>query len=226
MGKKIALDIVGQKFGKLTVIKRVENSIHNTSVFLCLCDCGTEKKILSRSLVSGKTVSCGCYGKSIIYNKSLVHGQSKRKNKTKEYMAWMNMKNRCYDVKNNHYKSYGGRGIIVCDSWLESFNNFFFDMGIKPSPKHSLDRIDVNGSYCKENCKWSTNEEQARNKRGNVWLEINGEKLIVQDWAKKFNVRPDTIKGHLRKGKTFDYIYDLYTNKKRSKKWERYHLAK
>ena len=107
-----------------------------------------------------------------------THGQSNPK--TAEYTAWVNMKRRCYDKNRECYPDYGGRGIIVCEEWLQSFEAFFKDLGPRPSNQHSLDRIDVNGNYCTENCRWSTKDIQQNNRRCSIYTQS----MTIQDWEK------------------------------------------
>ena len=152
------IDLTGQKFGKLIAIEKTDRKSSSRSiVWKCKCDCGKETFVSSSSLRSGNTQSCGCLKKELV----TIHGQCQ----SSEYHSWDSMKARCYNPNYNQFKDYGGRGIEVCDRWKDSFENFLADMGSKPSSKHSIDRIDVNGNYEPGNCKWSTNQEQARNKR-------------------------------------------------------------
>lgn len=160
MGKFI--DLIGQKFGRLTPIKYVGKNKHSKSLYLCKCDCYKEKIVLGNSLVSGRTKSCGCL--------RIKHGYSKRNNYSKTYKAWRSMLGRCNNPKVSNYKNYGGRDnpITVCDRWDinkgGSFENFLEDMGECPKGL-SLDRINNDGSYEPNNCRWATNKEQANNKR-------------------------------------------------------------
>ena len=107
------------------------------------------------------------------------------------YYTWYGMVARCQNPKAQGYHYYGGRGITVCDRWLESFESFYADMGERPSPKHSIDRIDVDGPYSPENCRWATLEEQANNKRNTVWIEFQGERLSAAQWRKRLGVVSD-----------------------------------
>lgn len=121
------------------------------------------------------------------------------KSETPEYTSWESMKQRCNNSNNKHYKNYGGRGITVCKEW-DTFDQFLLDMGYRPDKKYSLDRIDVNKNYCKENCKWSDRYTQDRNRRSSVYLEYKGKKYILQDLANLVNLNQQTIQGRLKKG--------------------------
>lgn len=123
------------------------------------CQCGNRKIIRRAKFLSLATKSCGCMS-SKIADHVTTHGQSR----TTEYKSWLNMKRRCYEVTNNRYHRYGGRGIKVCEEWRNSFENLIADMGQKPTPKHQLERVDNDGDYCKSNCKWIPNNEQWKNK--------------------------------------------------------------
>ena len=183
---KIQLDkIIGVKINKLTPIKEIESKRikcgDKVRIFLCLCDCGNTTELSLSSIKSGKTKSCGCYRYDNSYK---THGMIK----TSEYKSWGSLKDRCTNPNNKSYKDYGGRGIKVCDRWLESFENFIEDMGLKPTSKHSIDRKDVNGNYTKENCKWATKIEQMNNTRRNVFYDFNGVQNTLSTIAKTYSV--------------------------------------
>jgi hypothetical protein len=158
--------IPGEKYNRLTIIQEVETKNYRRRVE-CRCDCGNQSIILMSNLTMNRTKSCGCLNMENKKN-NVKHSHTINGLITSEYTAWVNMRNRCYNSKNNRFQHYGGRGITVCDRWLKSFKNFINDMGLKPTPLHSIDRIDVNGNYEPSNCKWSTPQEQANNKRNNI----------------------------------------------------------
>lgn len=205
------VSLIGQRFGRLVVIS--EENKKNGIYRICKCDCG---KIVSTKTVGlnrkNSTNSCGCFQKEKTGNASRIHGYSK-KGFSIEYSSWLNMRQGCYLKSHNRYEKYGSRGIKVCDRWLSSFEFFLEDMGSVPSKKHSLDRIDVNGDYCKENCRWASQYVQQGNRSNNVWHEINGVKLIQSDWARYMNIHENTIRKKIKKGVSFEDIYYFYLNK-------------
>lgn len=185
--KKI-IDLTGIRFGRLTPIKFIGINKHNKSIWLCLCDCGKEKSIVSNNFKNGHTKSCGCLNIEKIKLRFTTHGHSQNKEKSKIYRTWNNVVQRCYNIKSRYYEDYGGRGITVCDRWLpenNGFINFLEDMGEPPTSKHQIDRIDndklING-YCKENCRWVTSKEQARNTRHNHLLKYDNKELCFAEW--------------------------------------------
>lgn len=182
MGRgKLATNIIGQKFGKLTALKMLESNKHKKKMWLCLCECGNEKEVVSSSLTHGLTKSCGCLQSELTTIRLTKHGQAKAGLKTAEYKCWKGITQRCENIKDSAYHNYGGRGILICERW-KNFDNFYADMGEKPSPKHSIERNDVNGNYEPNNCRWATANEQARNKRISI---INTSGVIGVNWSEK-----------------------------------------
>lgn len=128
---------------------------------------------------------------------NFTHGHAGRKNMTPEYIAYRNMRARCSQTNRRDYKHYGGRGIKVCETWLASFQAFFDDMGPRPSHKHTLDRIDTDGNYCPENCRWVTQKVQTRNQRRTHWITFNGKTQSMMDWAEELGVSYTMIRQRL-----------------------------
>lgn len=157
------IDICGQTFGRLTVKAEGPRRGARRSVY-CRCACGSDGLFDPRSLLSGKTKSCGCYQRDVVAAACLQHTTHGR-SKSAEYNIWQKMKARCGNPNDAKYPIYGGRGIEVCEAWSDSFESFLLDMGPRPTSKHSIDRKRVDGNYEPGNCRWATPKEQARNKR-------------------------------------------------------------
>jgi hypothetical protein len=159
-------ELAGKRFGRLVVQERAGKDPSGKNWFWrCACDCGGLVTILASSLRQNRTRSCGCLQKEVRGVSNKTHGHTSGGKISSEYTAWQGLLDRCFNPNNNAYAYYGGRGITVCDRWQASFENFLDDIGNKPSPKHSLDRTDVNGNYEPSNCKWATKEEQMINRR-------------------------------------------------------------
>jgi len=179
------IDLTGQKFGRLTVIKMIDERLNNGRIqWKCKCECGKIKNITGIYLRQGESRSCGCLHKD---NIKKTHGLSK----CKTYKTWSHMIQRCENSKRIKYKDYGGRGIKVCERW-HKFENFYEDMGERPD-KTTLDRIDNNKGYYKENCRWATSKQQSRNKRNNINYTYNGKTQCLTDWARELNISIPTL---------------------------------
>ena len=179
-------DISGKRFGRLMALRR-SNIRKGDNYWECACDCGSISTVRGSLLLRGETQSCGCLGKQRLGEFNLSHGNTVSQKPTPEYRAWQNMKTRCLNPKNRSYHCYGGRGITVCERWIDSFENFLEDMGERPEGT-TLDRISVNGNYEPGNTRWATKLEQANNKRTNVFVTYQGVDLTIAELSKALNL--------------------------------------
>ena len=188
LSKAKLIDLTGQVYGRLTVIKRADDYISPSGSrkvqWLCKCKCGKEVIVTGNNLRKGNSKSCGCYNRELLAKINLTHNASN----TRLYHIWICMKDRCYNPKNKKYKDYGGRGIIICDEWIndfEAFANWAYDNGYIENVSRgecTIDRIDVNGNYCQQNCRWVNQKVQSNNKRNNHYITYNGETHTVTEW--------------------------------------------
>jgi len=187
------IDLTGQRFGRLVVVSRAENSKAGHPRWNCVCDCGGTTIADGQNLRNGHTRSCGCLIKEGAVESFRTHGM----HETPTYGIWSCMKQRCTNPKHPSYKDYGGRGIKVCERWSE-FENFYEDMGEEPRGL-SLERKNNNGNYCPENCIYATQKEQTRNTRRTVLIEYQGKTQCMKDWAKELGINYATLRFRLQK---------------------------
>lgn len=199
----------GMRVGKLTILSL------DGRYYVCICDCGREKKVginrFTPSFLAKNShveISCGCIPRA--YTSRKTHGHSFRNNVSSEYLSWNGMKARCYNEKTPSYHRYGGRGISICDRWINSFSNFLKDMGKKPSDNYSIDRIDNDGNYSPENCRWATNKMQVNNSTGARLLTYKNETLCCSDWAKKIGISLTMLLNRLKKGDSIEDIINEF----------------
>lgn len=192
----------GTRVGRWTV-QKLSNRQHRQRYLLCRCECGTVRDVQERSLLNGQSKSCGCKRRDEFIERNTVHGLCKEH--PVEYRAWNAMVYRCENPACSEYPRYGGRGISVCGRWRKGcddqggFECFLADMGFRPSPRHSLDRIDNDGNYEPGNCRWATPSQQAQNKRNTRRYAFRGSRLTAPQIAKLVGIKPTTF--HMRVAK-------------------------
>lgn len=188
------IDLTGQAFGQWTVLKLAPRGAwkHGEKYWVVKCSCGLQKAVSSSTLRRGKSTQCkNCRGR--------VHGHCRRLQKSKEYISWRSMKQRCYDINYKRYDDYGGRGIGVCDRWKDSFENFLADMGLCPDGL-TLERKENGQSYEPSNCIWATRQEQSENKRNNIYIRWSGAVGTAAQWSRKLGIHKTTIAKRAQSG--------------------------
>ena len=196
------INMIGQKFGRLIVYERHGTDKNRNILWLCTCNCGQLKIVRASCLRSGDTKSCGCLRSENGHNTSslnITHGHSKRIGKSRIYVIWETMIQRCTNPNNRAYIHYGGRGISICERWRK-FENFIKDMKFPPTDRHQIDRIDNNSHYCPDNCQWATRKQQARNTRRNRYITFNDKTQCLSAWAEQYSMTPISLWKRLNRG--------------------------
>ena len=190
-------NLVGKSYGRLLVIASSNERTTSGSIkYNCICKCGKNIEVSAANLVNNNTKSCGCLQKDMVSKSNTTHGLTN----ISEYGIWGNILYRCINSNSRDYSNYGGRGIRVCDRWINSFENFLADMSYRPSPDHSIDRIDNDGNYEPGNCRWATAKEQANNKSNNVRYNYKGKDYTEAQIAKEFNINRMTFRQRVARG--------------------------
>lgn len=221
------IDLTGQIFNRLTVIKPLGKNSNRETIWECICLCGNTTESTRSSLKNGHKKSCGCLQKEAASKmRPIIHGETIGGKVSTEYKSWSHLKGRCNNPTDKRYSDYGGRGIRVCKGISESFQFFLDIMGRKESPELTIDRVindlDYSCGKCIEciekgwefNLRWGTEEQQSTNRRSNVWYEYHGLKMLQRDWAKILIAHPANIIRSLKSGKSFDDIVEYYMTKK------------
>lgn len=205
MGRPL-IDLTGEKFGRLTVLKRGENEPRSNGSFqvrwICKCDCGNEVLVRAAEIKGGRTQSCGCLrneqSSARAIEKFTKHGHNPAGKKSRTYQSWTNMMTRCYNPNVREYGAYGGRGIVVCDRWHQ-FENFLEDMGERPEGL-TLDRKDVKGNYEPENCQWADRVTQSRNRMSTINVTVGDKTQCLKDWSEELSVPYTTLYRKYKRG--------------------------
>lgn len=201
-------NLIGMKFGRLTVISRAENSKDNRSMWLCRCDCdGNEKIIKGKYLLNGNTKSCGCLSIESLIKRNVSSGKRNGESYSKIYYTWYNMISRCYKDVDGTSKYYKNKGIIVCEEWkiYENFRDWSINNGF--SDELSIDRIDYDGDYEPSNCRWVDIFVQANNKSTNHMITFNGETKTLMQWSRKFNLNYGLLSSRIYRGCSIEELF-------------------
>lgn len=195
-------DLSNQRFGRLIAIEVVGKNKHGNMLWSCRCDCGKEHTASSGKLVQGKVTSCGCYFRDINVERLETHGLTTG-GKPRLFTIWLGMRSRCFNPKSVSYKNYGDRGISVCEEWLnfEIFHNWAIEHGY--SNDLQIDRIDNNGNYNPENCRWVTKAFNLSHQRRNRYITIQDEIKTISQWIVLLNLSRSTVYAWLKNGEDF-----------------------
>ena len=196
-----AVDLTGRRFGYLTVLRRAGSTagVNKRALWDVRCVCGKEYQAIGQNLRNPNrpgVKSCGCRHGETILNVTGSHGMTK----TRQYTVWINMRSRCRNPRDKDYPNYGGRGIEVCDKWYDSFDKFWEDMGGGYQSHLMIERVDNNGHYCKENCRWGTQNRQSNNKRDSHYINTPLGKMTVTQAARRYGFKDVTLFARIRNG--------------------------
>lgn len=195
------IDMTGKRFASLVAIHQTGISASRDLTWLFACDCGNKFEANGYYARCGKITTCPSCSKERVRRSSITHGMSE----SPEFSTWTDIQSRCYNQRTKAYKDYGGRGILVCDRWLESFENFLVDMGKRPSKQHSIDRINNDGNYEPDNCRWATRKEQANNKRCTIRIP-SAEGKWIRELAVDIGITYSAMWLRVKKGKSTDIM--------------------
>lgn len=208
-------DLSGKRFGRLLVLNVSQRKQGVHILWVCRCDCGKRTTKTAHGLLHGTTRSCGCLYKESRGKAQLKHGGAAGSKPRPEYAVWIAAKMRCFNQKDPAYHNYGGRGITVCDEWKNDFGRFIADMGPCP-PKMTLERIDNDGNYEPRNCRWASRAAQGLNRRNNTFYTFNGVTKTRKEWIAELQIPDPTFCYWIRKGMTFEQIYEKVMARKRN----------
>lgn len=190
-------DLTGQKFGRLLVKKHIGSDDNHQALWQCICDCGNEHVATGHNLIRGVCKSCGCLKNELSSARLTKHGESR----SRVYDIWVAMIQRCHNEHHNRYKHYGGRGIVVCDEWRNNPDSFIqWAKNNGYSDDLTIDRIDVNGNYEPENCRWISNFEQQQNRTNSHLIEYEGKTFTISQLARAFQIKPNVLERRLKSG--------------------------
>lgn len=194
----------GDKFGRWTAIA---NPVKVGRIYrvACRCNCGTVRDVIPADLCCKRSTNCGCLRREKVGARNKKHG----KTYTREYVVWCGMLARCRNPNHKGYDRYGGRGISVCQRWQNSFKAFMDDMGMPPTPRHTIDRKDNDGDYEPGNCRWATNAENCANTRSNHKITFRGETLCITHWAKRIGISTEALRERLLRGWSVELAFQL-----------------
>ena len=193
---KERIDLTGRRFGKLKVVRFSHKDKRRISIWECVCDCGNKRLVYASNLLRGHTTSCGCGRKGNLNLSHPKHGLCG----SRIYSIWSGIRRRCNNKNDPEFKYYGGRGILVCEEWndVEVFYEWAISHGYKDDL--TIDRIDVYGNYCPDNCRWSTMKEQENNRRNNRLLAYGCDTMTVSQWSERLGIPKHTLYGRIRQG--------------------------
>lgn len=211
------IDILNQKFGRLTAIEK-SNNICGKTAWKCICDCGNIAYVTTSNLTCNRIKSCGCIKQELLMRRNITHNQRH----TRLYEVWKGIKQRCYNPKHRAYHNWGGRGIKMCEDWknnFQSFHDWSYANGYCPENqkdeknKLTIDRIDVNGNYEPSNCRWVKRSKQARNTRANKIISYRNEEYCLVEWCEILDLYYSTVSARLLKGWSVERAFETPTNK-------------
>lgn len=196
-------NLIGEQFGRWTVVEKADK-INGMSVWKCRCECGTEKGVYQKHLLSGASTSCGCFAKEVAREKAIKHCQEKathRMTNTRLYHIWINIKKRCYNPNDDSFSIYGGRGIKMCEEWQDFVNFMKWALNNGYNDTLTIERIDVNGNYEPSNCKWATMKEQGNNRRNNHFITYQGVTRTISQWSEIVGIKRNTLYARINRDK-------------------------
>lgn len=198
---------IGKKYNHWTILEKAESNKYGQAKWLCRCDCGNLRKLYLPYIKNGSSKSCGCCRREFLKNQNIKHGMSN----SKIYNIWSSMKGRCYTKTQTAYKHYGGRGIRVCDEWLDKENGFmnFYNWAMQNGYQEglSIDRINVNGNYEPTNCRWVTKRTQSNNTRRNIYVIYNEENHTLKEWSDLLNLNYKAVFNRYQKGFSLQEVF-------------------